>query len=56
MIKMKEVLEMLKRLFKNYGVIILFYLFLVMCVFLLNAKCSKFDSVNIKDISYTSNN
>ncbi len=47
---------MLKRLFKNYGVILLFYLFLVLCVFLLNARYSILNSRNIQNISYVVNN
>lgn len=47
---------MLKRLFKNYGVILLFYLFLVLCVFLLNARYSVLNFRNVKNISYVVNN
>lgn len=47
---------MLKRLFKNYGVILLFYLFLVLCVFLLNARYSVLNSRSVKNISYEVNN
>ena len=52
MMLLKEVINMLKKLFKDYGLILLFYLFLVLCILILNARYSY---LNVKiENNYTS--
>lgn len=46
----------MKKIIVNYGGIILFYLFLILCIVLLNARFSYLNSNVSKNYSYSYNN